>query len=108
MPAGSEPENLAGAVGFEPTPSALQDQWRGRVGYGLFDVPLDDALPQMNRAGEVASRPLVVFANVHQRELLAGIDSPLHFAKVHFLHPSFRVIDDRKKSRSMFHGRPSR
>src|SRR6202011_137151 len=78
--------------------STIKDEHRGLVGYRLLDVALDNALSKMNGAGQMASRPLAVFADVHDRKFLPGIETALDLAEVHLLHASFRVIDDPKES----------
>jgi hypothetical protein len=52
---------------------------------------------------QVAARLLVVLPNVHQGEFLARLEALLHFAKAPLLDARFRVVDDRQKSRLMFH-----
>jgi hypothetical protein len=89
--------------GGTKTTAAVEDQRRGLVGDGRLDVALDDALPEMNGPGQAAVRPFVVFADIHQREFFAGVESPLDFAKIQFLHASFCIIHDGQKSRRMFH-----
>src|ERR1700676_3970195 len=85
------------------TASTVEDERCRFIGDRLLDVALDDALSQMNSAGQMAARPFVIFADVHEREFFPGIEAPLDLAEVQLLHAGFRVIDDGKESLSVFH-----
>jgi putative PIN family toxin of toxin-antitoxin system len=88
--------------------AAIKNQRRGPVRDRRFDVTLNDSLAEVNGPGQVAPRPFIVFADVHQCEFLAGVEPLFHFAETQLLYASFRVIDDSQKSRRMIHEIPPR
>src|SRR5580704_17358187 len=93
---------IRGERGTE-TAAAIEDQRRGLVRNRLFDVAFDHSLAEMNSARQVATRPLVVFAHIHESEFFSGVQPLLYLSKIQFFHASLRVIDNRQKSRRMFH-----
>src|SRR5712691_2543810 len=76
--------------------SAVEHQRRGLVRHGLLDVALDDALAEVNRAGEVAARPLAFLTHVHEREFFAGVEPAFHLSELPLLYARLCVIDERQ------------
>src|SRR5437868_407341 len=58
----------------------------------------------MHRARDVTLLPFVVFADVDQSELLAGVDALLHFSDVGFLDARLGIVDQSEKGGSVLHG----
>ena len=61
------------------TPSAIQDDFRRRIGNRLFNIALENAFAQMDRFRGVAVVPFTVLAHVEQER--AGI-APQAFARL--------------------------
>jgi hypothetical protein len=56
----------------------------------------------------MAAYSLVVFANVHQCQLLTGVKALFQFAEGTFLDATFCIVGDGQESRHMFYGNLSR
>src|SRR5262249_45813295 len=57
---------------------AVDDDVGGGVGDARLDVPLEHALADVLRRGEVAGRPLALLAHVHQVERVAPLEARPH------------------------------
>ncbi len=69
---------VLGRQGRAEAAAAIEDDRGVRVGDRLFDIPLDDSLAQMDRAGEMARLPLAVFADVDQVKRLTAVEPAFH------------------------------
>src|SRR4051812_29520370 len=90
-------EIVGGKCGAESA-ATVQDDFLILVRDGLFDVALDDAFTEVDGAGNVSLAPLIVFADVDQRELLAGIQALLYFSNVGLFDAGLGVVDDGEES----------
>jgi hypothetical protein len=85
---------VGGESGAKPA-AAVEHQFRGSQRNALLDVPLDDSLPEMNGAGQMATGPFALFADINQNELFAGIHAALDVRNIGFLDPLLGVVDER-------------
>lgn len=58
--------------------AAIEQQLGTLVGHTGFDIALDDALAEVDGAGEVVLRPLALFAHVDEEDAGAGDLAPVH------------------------------
>jgi hypothetical protein len=58
--------------GAEPT-TAIENHFRIELGHALFDVTLDHAFAQMNRAGQVILGKFAFFPDIDQEKFLLAI-----------------------------------
>src|ERR1700690_246430 len=90
-------EIVGGECGAEAA-AAIEDYRRVVIGDGFFDVALDYAFAEMDRAGDVAVGPFEIFAGVNEYKFLAGIDALFYFFVVHFLHAALCILHQLQKS----------
>src|SRR5206468_3848030 len=85
------------------SPATIQNDLSVRVRNTLLDVALDDAFAQMNGAGKMPLRPLVVLANVHEDEFFTRVGTALHVGHVGFLDLFLCFVDQLEELRRMRH-----
>ncbi len=84
--------------------AAIKNHFCVQFGHLRFDVALDDASAQMNRARKMIFGELVVFADVDQQKLVAAIHSFLDRIDIGLAHPSFGVVHNLQKAGRMLMG----
>src|SRR5690606_32491144 len=64
-----------------------------------LDVPLEDASPDMHRAGQATGGELALLAHIDQVEPVAAIQTLLHGRHVGLLDPRTCLVHDRLETR---------
>src|ERR1700733_9188629 len=72
--------------------------------YARLDITLDDALAQVNRAGQMVVGEFALFAHIYQHEWFAAIYFRFHFRDTGFAHASLRLFYNFQKARRMLRG----
>src|SRR5437763_12308307 len=83
--------------------AAVEDEFCLGIEYGLFDVALNDAFPQVDRSRNMSVAPFVVLANIDQEKFFSGIDAALDFGYVRLFDLLLRLIDQLQKLRRVRH-----
>src|SRR5215831_853362 len=62
--------------------TAIKNEFSTGIGDLALDVAFDDASSQMDRSRNVAAGPLIVLANVHEKEFFSCIHAALDFGYI--------------------------
>ena len=78
--------------------TTIQNQYCVGIRYGLFNVPLDDALAQVNGPGNMACSPLTLFSGIHQSYGIPCCDHVHDLCHGHFRYLALCLVDQVEKT----------
>src|SRR6266852_9078964 len=97
---------VGGQRGTE-TAATIEDEFGLQIGVLALDVALDDALAQVDGAGQVVGVEFAIFADVNENKFLAAIEPGFDFVNGGFADALLGIVDNLQKARWMLlgHGR---
>src|SRR2546425_12016901 len=98
---------IVGGEGGAEAAAAIQHHGRRAVGYALLDITLDDALAEVNGAGQVTACPFAFLAHVHHDHFFAGVEELLPFGTIGFADARLRVLHQFQEAGRVLHDESS-